>query len=144
MLLYVSCNNVVPFVQCFRRYLRFKSVASSLLDHLAHNCLGLADMPIQPKWNATWTSWWKKDVIFPTSICSLISSFSCYILFSVCFTFIIHNFFLNWINFFSLQEKRIAEERLRMQKDFEEEQEKSRRKEEEVQCSSLLLFRSCI
>lgn len=31
------------------------------------------------------------------------------------------------------QEKRITEERLKMQKDFEEEQEKSRKKEEEVQ-----------
>ena len=42
---------------------------------------------------------------------------------------------LNWNNFIFLQEKRIEEERIKMQKDFEQEQEKSRRKEEEVKCS---------
>ena len=36
-----------------------------------------------------------------------------------------------------LQEQRIEEDRLQMQKDFEKEQEKSRRKEEEVQCSMI-------
>ena len=47
----------------------------------------------------------------------------------------INIFFLHWNNFIFLQEKRIEEERIKMQKDFEQEQEKSRRKEEEVKCS---------
>lgn len=53
---------------------------------------------------------------------------------SFCVFDMTNSHFLNWINFISLQEKRITEERMKMQKDFEEEQEKSRRKEEEVQC----------
>ena len=38
-------------------------------------------------------------------------------------------FRINWIVY---QEKKIAEDRLRMQRDFEVEQEKNRKKEEEV------------
>lgn len=54
---------------------------------------------------------------------------------SSCVFHISINIFLNWNNFIFRQEKRIEEERIKMQKDFEQEQEKSRRKEEEVKCS---------